>query len=104
MSATIASDKCYFDLKLDSNVYSLDVCKKASYALMDYISCEIKTINSEIIIEAFKSSDSEYDADQLQALLLDELLDYSLRESISKQTEDVKNIILSNAFSNTKLV
>lgn len=104
MNATIASDKCYFELKLKSDVYSLEVCKKASYALMDYISCEIKTNNSEIIIKASKSSDSEYDANELKALLLDELLDYSLRESISKQTEDIKNIILSNAFSNTKLV
>ena len=36
---------------------------------------------------------------EIRLLLLDELLDYSLRESISEQTEDVRNVILANAFS-----
>jgi His-Xaa-Ser system protein HxsD len=104
MSAVIASDKCSFELRLDSKVYSLDVCKKASYALIDLLSCEIKVVDTDILISAVKSGDSELGANELHALLLDELLDYSLRESISSQTDNIRNIILSNAFSNTKLV
>ena len=50
------------------------------------------------------SGEHTEEVDQIKALLLDELLDYSLRASIADQTENVRNIILSNAFSNTKLV
>ena len=104
MTNVIATDKRIFDLDVDSNIYSIDVCKKACYALMAYISCSFKISQSKITITAVISGEHTEDIDQIEALLLDELLDYSLRESISSQTENLRNIILSNAFSNTKLI
>ena len=103
MTSLIASDKLSFELRVDPKVYSLEVCKKASYALMGHLSCEIRVSPAEITIYVVSSGEQGYDVKQLHALLLDELLDYSLRETISSKTEAVRNIILSNAFSNTKL-
>jgi len=103
MTSLIASDKHSFELRVDAGVYSLEVCKKACYALMSHISCEIKYSAPEIIIYATCNGLTDYDPKELHALLLDELLDYSLRESIAQKSETLRNIILSNAFSNTKL-
>ena len=91
-------------LDIDEEVYSLNVCKKACYVLMRLLSCEIKKTGSHIRILATSGDECSYSAEEAKALLLDELLDYSLRETISNKTEDVRNVILSNAFSNTKLV
>ena len=104
MTSVIATDKRSFELEIDPNVYSIEVCKKACYALMSYISCNLETSRSKITIKAMISGEHTEEVDQIKALLLDELLDYSLRASIADQTENVRNIILSNAFSNTKLV
>lgn len=104
MSIVIATDKRSFELEVDSNIYSIDVCKKACYALMAYISCSFEISQSKITITAIISGEYTDEVFQIKALLLDELLDYSLRDSISSQTENLRNIILSNAFSNTKLI
>tara|TARA_B110000503_G_scaffold130798_1_gene204609 strand:- start:510 stop:827 length:318 start_codon:yes stop_codon:yes gene_type:complete len=104
VSSVIASDKRSFELEVDLDVYSLEVCKKACYALMAYISCNLEISKSQLTIKAMVSGEHLEDVEQIKALLLDELLDYSLRASISDQTENIRNVILSNAFSNTKLV
>jgi His-Xaa-Ser system protein HxsD len=104
VNTVIASDRWSCELELDQEVYSLEVCKKACYALMHYASCQIKKTDSSIRILARPGDDCSVTSQEFEALLLDELLDYSLRDSISAQTEDIRNVILSNAFSNTKLV
>lgn len=104
MSSVIASDRRSFELEVDREIYDLEVCKKACYALMAYISCKFEMDKSKITIKAIVSSEHSEELEEIEALLLDELLDYSLRASITIQTSNVKNIILSNAFSKTKLV
>lgn len=103
MSVVIATDKGSFELKLDTDIYSIEVCKKACYALMSHISCQLGKTGNQITIVATLNSDHPEDKQQLKALLMDELLDYSLRETISSKTENIRDIILSNAFSNSKL-
>ena len=71
---------------------------------MNYISCQIDLVEQKIIITATLNDDCKKTIKELKSLLLDELLDYSLREIISEKTEHVRTLILSNAFSNTKLV
>ena len=100
----IASDKREFVLRLDSAIYSADVCKKASYAMMSLFSSQISTDGQDFVISVSVNQETAESVSQLQELLLDELLDYSLRESISQKTESIRNVILANAFSKTKLV
>mgnify|MGYP006426170945 CR=1 FL=1 len=104
MTSLIATDQRSFDLEIDPEIYSLEVCKKACYALLAIISCNFEVTKKKIIIKAIVCGENSEEVEQLKALLLDELLDYSLRASIAEQTENVRNVILSNAFSKTKLV
>ncbi len=104
MSKLIASSRPRFEVSVDVNVYSLEVCKKACYALMSLMSCQLRQLGETVVIEAHVNSDGKKDVPELTELLLDELLDYSLRETISSKTEGIRNVILSNAFSNSKLI
>lgn len=104
MSELIGTDKSQFTLVLDQEVYSLTVVQKACYSLMHYMSCLVSISGGNVIVKANPSPEGEKPVSELESLLMDELLDYSLRETISQQTETVRNLILSNAFSNTKLI
>jgi His-Xaa-Ser system protein HxsD len=104
MSSIFLSDKQSFVVAVDSSIYSVEVCQKACYALLSYMSCQVATSDGAFAITVLPAKDCDKDAGELRALLLDELLDYSLREKIAISTEPLRNLILSNAFSNTKLV
>ena len=72
---------------------------------MALASCEITKIEGgglEVLLYVVK--DTKHSDAEISQVLLDELLDYSLRESIAEQTEDVRNLILANAFSRSRLV
>ena len=71
---------------------------------MSLASCEIQKEEALFTVTVNVISDASQSNNEIRLLLLDELLDYSLRESISEQTEDVRNIILANAFSRSRLV
>jgi His-Xaa-Ser system protein HxsD len=104
LNELIVSDKRRFELSVDVDVYSLEVCKKACYALMSLMSCQLEKNGEKVLIDARVNTDVSQDESELMELLLDELLDYSLRESISSKTEGIRNVILSNAFSNSRLI
>lgn len=104
MKNVIATESRSFQAKINPSIYSLLVCQKACYALMNYMSCKIDYVGDDLVIEVNVSDECDKTLDDLNHLLLDELLDYALREKISEKTEPVRNLILSNAFSNTGLV
>lgn len=104
MADLIASDRHSFVVDIDQAVYSLTSVKKACYALMQFMSCQLSVDGDKIVIKSYPVADCAKGPEELEALLLDELLDYSLREIISEKTDPTRNLILSNAFSNTKLV
>ena len=71
---------------------------------MSLASCEIQKGDAFFTVTVNVIPDTPQSNKEIRLLLLDELLDYSLRESISDQTEDVRNVILANAFSRSRLV
>lgn len=71
---------------------------------MSLASCEIQKEENVFTVTVNVLTDISQSDKEIRLLLLDELLDYSLRESISEQTEDVRNVILANAFSRSRLV
>jgi len=101
----IATDKRHLEFEIDEAVYSMECIKKSCYALMAIGNSEISTLtNHQILVKmAILQEVNQSDA-EIRQLLFDELLDYSLRESISKQTEGVRNVILANAFSRSRLI
>jgi His-Xaa-Ser system protein HxsD len=104
VSDIIATDQRQFSVQVDPAVYSLNCLKKACYAIMTLASCDIQKEENVFTVTLNVLPDISQSNKEIRLLLLDELLDYSLRESISEQTEDVRNVILANAFSRSRLV
>ena len=92
-------------LTFDLNVYTIEVLKKSAYRYIDIFSVNFETKDNYVICTlsfAAKSTEDQcaYYADQYKK----EVLDQDLRNSIKKETEAVRNLILAHAFSKTGLV
>lgn len=90
-------------LDLDRSVYSLEAVQKAAYRFIDRLTVLIS--QSEAVITCdIDVIEGRYDL--LESLVADfkrELLDQQLRVQIKKETTDVRNLILSYAFSRSGL-
>lgn len=91
-------------VSVDLSVYSLECVKRAAYRFTDRFSLNIhvmgETAQCELVFDSKASSDAmEHAAASFQK----ELLDQDLRATIRKETEGVRNLILSHAFSRTGL-
>jgi len=92
-------------LSFDKNIYSVDAIKKSAYKLSKIFSIMISVNNEKIICEiTFTKNHSKDQQNHYLELFKKEVLDQDLRESISKETEPIRNLILAHAFSNTKLI
>lgn len=96
-----------YDLRFvfQPNIFTLDVIKKAIYKLAIFGSFEIREADSEFVvyfksIEALNSDSAKI----FEARFHAEVIDQNLREIIRKETENVRLLILANAFSKTSLV
>ncbi|NDD11265.1 MAG: His-Xaa-Ser system protein HxsD [Betaproteobacteria bacterium] len=92
-------------LEFDLTVYSLDAIKKALYVYTNRISANIRKQDSTAIVDIkFKPGLGETSAGRILDELRNEVLDYDLRESVKKETEAVRNLILAHAFSKTPMI
>jgi His-Xaa-Ser system protein HxsD len=88
----------------DSQVYSLTAVKKAAYKYLDRFSADISIVDTKINCRL--TSTSSNDQGRRQLLVEDfrkEVLDQDLRETLKVETEAVRNLILSYAFSKTTI-
>lgn len=90
-------------LDLDRSVYSLEAVQKAAYRFIDRLTVLISQSEAAITcdIDVIVGRD-----DLLESLVADfkrELLDQQLRVQIKNETTDVRNLILSHAFSQSGL-
>ena len=88
---------------LDKSVYPLEVVEKAAYRFIDRLTIVISQGESQIICDV---GDLVGNATSVEPLIADfkrELLDQKLRHQIRKETEPVRNLILSLAFSKSGL-
>jgi His-Xaa-Ser system protein HxsD len=79
--------------------------KKAAYKYIKTFSADI-TANGSLINCALRFAEA-LKADEIERIVADfrkEVLDQDLRESLKKETEQVRNLILAHAFSKTALV
>jgi His-Xaa-Ser system protein HxsD len=93
------------ELEFDSEVFSLDTIKRALYRFADMCSFDIARIDKKIkvTLQAATQADNLMN-DELCARIRNEVLDQDLRDTISKDTANIRTLILANAFSNTGLV
>lgn len=90
-------------LDLDRSVYSLEAVQKAAYRFIDRLTVLISQSEDVITcdIDVIVGMD-----DFLESLVSDfkrEILDQQLRVQIKNETTDVRNLILSYAFSRSGL-
>jgi His-Xaa-Ser system protein HxsD len=92
-------------LLFDEAIYSIEALKKAAYRGISYYSVVIKKEGAQY--ECLFSFPEKTTPEQI-AKYLDgykkEVLDQDLRETIKKETEGVRNLILAHAFSKTGLI
>ncbi|PTQ76235.1 His-Xaa-Ser system protein HxsD [Nitrosospira multiformis] len=93
------------DLYFDSNVFSLETIKRALYRFADLCSFEIQLVEKQIRVTLYVPIAADpLKMDDLCYRIRNEVLDQDLRDTISKETANIRTLILANAFSNTGLI
>jgi len=93
------------EIEFDENIYSLDVIQRASLKFTDMASIAItRHTEAKLCARISMFHDAHVSADDLKKILVNEVLDQSLRERIAEQTAVERNLILSYTFSRSKLV
>jgi len=87
------------ELHFDVRVFSLDTIKRALYRFSDKCSFDIQIKDNDITVTFHTKSDND-----LSEKIKNEVLDQDLRDTLSKETANIRTLILANAFSNTGLI
>lgn len=85
----------------DKKVFQLDTIKKALYRFADNCSFDVSCFNNEIKVVILTSN---IDINELIPKIRNEVIDQDLRDIVSKETINIRTLILANAFSNTGLI
>jgi len=89
---------------VDRSVYGLEAVKKAAYKFGDRFHILIEAQEDTRVKVTLKSKTPLNNADYLAGEFCNEVLDQELRESIAKETDAVRNLLLAHAFSKTSLL
>lgn len=93
------------EIEFDESVYSLDTLQRASLKYSDLASIAIsRSASGSLCAKATLFEDASITADELGKVLVNEVMDQSLRERIAQQTFTERNLILSYTFSRSKLI
>ena len=93
------------NLSFDSNVFALSTVKRALYRFADLCAFDIQLVDEQIRVTLYVPITGDpLKMDDLCYRIRNEVLDQDLRDSISKETANIRTLILANAFSNTGLV
>lgn len=90
-------------LTLDNSVYSLMAVQKAAYRFIDRLIIIISQDDNHVICDISPVVGLSQSYDDIVARFKQELLDQQLRLQIKEETESVRNLILSLAFSRSGL-
>jgi His-Xaa-Ser system protein HxsD len=84
-------------VEFDEAVYSADALNAAAYRLLGTASCRIEKIGAKFVCHLTPSKAID-GIDAIRNRFVDLATDERLRESLSKRTDPVRNVILSLAF------
>lgn len=85
-----------------ADVFDIAAIKRAAYRLSDKLVVEI-TPNADGIDCVLRATTTKQNLLSLEAEFRNHVLDYDLRARIAKETEPLRNLVLSLAFSKTGL-
>jgi len=86
-------------ITFDAHVFSLDTIKRAIYRFSDKCSFDIQ-MKDNVITVIFQAKNQ----DDWITKIKNEVLDQDLRDTLSKETVNIRTLILANAFSNSGLI
>lgn len=92
------------EVTFDASMHSADAIQRAVYSLSDRLSCDIRADGANFRCVVHVDESDAGDVDVILAQLRNAVTDETLRERIRRETEEVRNLILALAFSNTGLV
>lgn len=98
-SFTVESDHRVI-VEIDSGIYSKEVVAKAAYWLSRYFTI-MQSIEGNIWTLSLESHDV-VNWDDVKGRLSQLLTDYQMREVITAETKDIKNILYIKAFANVE--
>jgi His-Xaa-Ser system protein HxsD len=90
-------------LRFDPSVYALEAVQKAAYRFIDRLTIVIAIQDSQQVCDIELVPGISTPIEHLVADFQREMLDQQLRLQIKNETTDVRNLILSFAFSRTGL-
>jgi len=89
----------------DKQIYSVEAIKKAAYRFIDKFSAVISEEGPSYSCALnFPDKSSDNQVTRIVDDFKKEVLDQDLRESIKKETEGVRNLILAHTFSKVGLI
>ena len=103
MTVTIISDSA-IQLAIDIKLYSAEVLHKCFYWFGNkyVVSIRIDTASSYIVDIALKSGIyTQPDIEELTQKVKTDLIDFKTREIISKETKNIKEILIAKAFAHS---
>lgn len=90
-------------LTLDRSVYALEAVQKAAYRFIDRLVIVIGQDDQHVVCDIEPAPTLQQPYEAVLAGFKQELLDQQLRLQIKQETEPVRNLILSLAFSRSGL-
>jgi His-Xaa-Ser system protein HxsD len=95
----------HVDLSFDNDVFPVDTIKRALYRFADRCSFDVELVEKKTKVTLhIPANMTEPGVDDLCYRIRNEVLDQDLRDSISRETANIRTLILANAFSNTGLI
>ncbi len=93
-------------LKVDSTVYSKPCLFRTCYKFTDrcYVFLSRDEDNQKTIITVLSPKAESVDLNQLSGEFFNELLDQQVRDSLSKETGELRNLIFAQAFAEGNLL
>ena len=99
----MSSDGEGVQITFDQAITELDALQRASYAVADQMTVEIRAIGTEYVCSLFGRGPTA-DPRELKHRIRSEVIDQTLRLRIGRETEPLRNLIFALAFSRTGLV
>jgi len=89
-------------VRFAAGLYPIDAIKRAAYRFTDKLVIDIQP-DADGVSCALRPLSAKTDLSALEGQFRNEVLDQDLRITIGKETEQVRNLVLSLAFSKTGL-
>ena len=89
-------------VSFDKDAYSINAVKKCLYWYTEEFAVELKQNDKQITIELDPlDSKNNYKKDKVIKKLKNDLMDFEVRNIVTKETKNVRDLLIAKAFSST---